>query len=146
MSTDEHTISRTIYTSLDFLGDVGGLIDALNIIGSLLIWLSHGNNLVQYLIINTFKVVFEPSGQDMKHTDRNSIQQTKDLIKSRKKIKPSICPSPLCFRRDKSMNLEKCAERISKHLDILTYLRRMGMLECALKVIFNRQERFLLKH
>ena len=38
MNQDETQYSRTIYTALDFLGDVGGLVDALRYIAYLLIW------------------------------------------------------------------------------------------------------------
>ena len=37
-SQDETQYFRTIYTALDFLGDVGGLLDALKYIAYFLLW------------------------------------------------------------------------------------------------------------
>ena len=49
--------TRTIYTLLDFLGDIGGLSDALNWIGSVIIaivQLITGSGLNQYLLRKIF--------------------------------------------------------------------------------------------
>ena len=47
--------SRTVYSSLDFLGDIGGLSDALQYIGQILIWLLQGSGLMTFLVSNLFK-------------------------------------------------------------------------------------------
>ena len=44
--------SRTVYSILDFLGDIGGLSDALQYIGQILIWLLQGSGLITYLVSN----------------------------------------------------------------------------------------------
>ena len=47
--------SRTVYSILDFLGDIGGLSDALQYIGQILIWLLQGSGLMTFLVRNLFK-------------------------------------------------------------------------------------------
>ena len=54
---DIHLHEREIYGPLDFLGDVGGLVDALLAIGSwfiLLLDAMSGSQLTQYLLNNIF--------------------------------------------------------------------------------------------
>ena len=46
--------SRAVYTLLDLLGDVGGLIDALKIIGSLIVALISNGDFSNYLIVKLF--------------------------------------------------------------------------------------------
>ena len=45
VSPDMVVYQRTIYTFLDFLGDVGGLLDGLKLIGSALIGFSYASSL-----------------------------------------------------------------------------------------------------
>ena len=54
--TTEH--SRSIYTALDMLGDVGGLLDGLRLVGSGVIFLFHlmnGDPLQAFLMRSFFK-------------------------------------------------------------------------------------------
>ena len=46
--------SRSIYNALDFLGDVGGLLDALKLIASVIISLTFSTTQAQYLLNNLF--------------------------------------------------------------------------------------------
>ena len=58
ISPDRQVYHRSIYTVLDWLGDIGGLYDALHIIGALLM-LSHsiirGDQLEAFLLRSVFK-------------------------------------------------------------------------------------------
>ena len=45
VSPDTVAYQRTIYTFLDFLGDVGGLMDGLELIGAAFIGFIYGNSL-----------------------------------------------------------------------------------------------------
>ena len=45
---------RSIYTFLDFLGDIGGLLDAFKLLGAGLINLLYGRSLSNYLLSNLF--------------------------------------------------------------------------------------------
>ena len=49
MSLDHVSLSRTVYNFLDFLGDVGGCLDALAYIGSFFVWILAGESLNNYL-------------------------------------------------------------------------------------------------
>ena len=43
MNLDVIEYSRTIYSILDFLGDVGGFSDAMFYLGGLVLWIIQGN-------------------------------------------------------------------------------------------------------
>ena len=52
--------TRTIYSLLDFLGDIGGLSDALSKIGSIVFAIAQlftGSGLRQYLLKNIFTLI-----------------------------------------------------------------------------------------
>jgi len=52
MDLSKYVIERTVYTSLDWLGDVGGLMGILFDIGSFIMVLIGGNGL-NYLLLST---------------------------------------------------------------------------------------------
>ena len=66
MSLDELTHTRNVYNLLDYLGDMGGCLDALKYIGSFLVWILTGDSLGSYLISKLFKrdSCSEPSADD----------------------------------------------------------------------------------
>ena len=80
MSPENSYHSRTIYNALDFLGDIGGLADALRYIGQLLIWLISGNNVSQYLILNIFRK--DRSKDKLTFSDKTNIRKTINVIKN----------------------------------------------------------------
>ena len=49
MSMDELNHSRIVYNLLDYLGDVGGCLDALKYLGIFLVWVLTGDSLSNYL-------------------------------------------------------------------------------------------------
>ena len=53
-SADQVHNQRAIYTVLDFLGDVGGLLDGLKLIGASIISLFYGNSLSDFLLSQIF--------------------------------------------------------------------------------------------
>ena len=55
MNLDKTVIERTVYTSLDLLGDVGGLMGTLFGVGSILMMFITGNGLNYMLISYMFK-------------------------------------------------------------------------------------------
>ena len=55
LHSDVNVYARTIYSSLDFLGDVGGLSDAIRAIGTILIWMFESQGVIAFLIVNLFK-------------------------------------------------------------------------------------------
>ena len=104
MSLDELTHTRTVYNLLDYLGDIGGCLDALKYIGAFLVWILSGDSLGEYLATEMFKVddYREPNAED----DQDYAQQTFRRIKSRKRFDKSCCLSPLnCFLANKHQKL-----------------------------------------
>ena len=93
--------SRTIYSALDFLGDVGGFSDAIQYIGSILIWLLQGESLITYLVANLFK----REDPEKRKPERQNIQEAKEVIAARKRLSISWCPSPFCCKIGKNAKM-----------------------------------------
>ena len=117
--------SRSIYSFLDLLGDVGGLFDALTGIFSLVVSLSFsvfGNPLNAYLL----KAVFL---RNPKHSnDANSYKSVpiKNFLQALSKRKSFELPRVLCScmrsREDKRL-IDKGLERIDNELEIDEFLK-----------------------
>ena len=56
LDMDQRFSERTIYNFLDYLGDIGGLLDALNYIGAFIVWVLTGNGLSQFMVSKLFKI------------------------------------------------------------------------------------------
>ena len=56
LDMDQKFSQRTIYNFLDYLGDIGGLLDALNYIGAFFVWILTGNGLAQFMVLKLFKI------------------------------------------------------------------------------------------
>ena len=56
MSSDKRYFTRTIYSGLDFLGDIGGLAGILYSMGQAMLGLLSGNGLMQFLSTELFRV------------------------------------------------------------------------------------------
>ena len=68
MDLNLHLIERTVYTSLDWLGDVGGLMSVLINIGSFVLVFLSGNGLHYMLLTKIFKK--ETSGSRSRNHNR----------------------------------------------------------------------------
>ena len=55
MNLDKRSMDRTIYGVLDWLGDIGGLHDALNFLAFLAIWVLQFNPLNIYLVSQLYR-------------------------------------------------------------------------------------------
>ena len=99
MSLNEHTYTRSVYTSLDFLGDIGGLADALRWIGAMQMWLISGDSLILFLTSQLFK--YDKGKLIPKETtiDNAFLKKTQVVLSRRKSIKQTMFPSPLCPRK-----------------------------------------------
>ena len=95
INLDVKYYSRAIYTALDFLGDVGGLLDALKYIGVGFLWIIQGNSLIQFLISGVLKTDSVDKSTNLIN-DGGLIKSTKRVIKQREKFKSARFPSPLC--------------------------------------------------
>ena len=77
---------------LDLLGDVGGFIDCLLYIGTLLVWVVSGNRLMEYMSTRLFEIEAK-----LKARSAGAEQAAHERINKRKRLRESCCPSPLCF-------------------------------------------------
>ena len=105
ISPDKYMYKRSIYTFFDWLGDVGGLLDALRLIGVVLMafyTLIMGNPLSGYLVNSLFK-----RGKEVvTHKDNPS---EFDRIKSRNRF--SMLPCTFCRSKKEKRVLAKGIER-----------------------------------
>ena len=69
MSLDELTHSRTVYNLLDYLGDVGGCLDALIYLGTFLVWILTGDSLSNFIISKLFKYDDSPEPENSSRED-----------------------------------------------------------------------------
>ena len=102
---------RSIYTFLDWLGDIGGLLDALRLIGNIIMTgyiLIIGNPLSFYLVNSLFK---------RERQERyNSSLTDFDNIKSRQTFSMKFCT---IFRTKKEKKLaRKGYDRVNKMLEV----------------------------
>ena len=65
----KHT--RVIYNSLDFLGDIGGLIDALKLIAAMLVSIFGNRNLMNGLIARLFFTIAEVKDDPIDSVDKD---------------------------------------------------------------------------
>ena len=131
-----------MYTFWDFLGDVGGLHDMLKLLGEFLmtiITMISGSGLERYLIANLFKV-------DPKKTEKQ-VNYESNQIARRKPARFSLC-NCLCSWRDSvgERLLGVAEERISRELDIVTFLRHQMIDDVARRLLFTRMERYLIRN
>ena len=81
---------RQIYSPLDFLGDVGGLADALLAIGSIFIWILQflfGNPMWKYMI----KTIFEKDNSHKMASNSHKFKLRLLLMRKRAKINKMWC-------------------------------------------------------
>ena len=127
--------TRSIYSFLDFLGDVGGLFDMLRLVIQVLLQLLvtvSGSGLDAFLLESIFK---ESRGQKS-----SAIQE----IRNRKSV--FIGWSLCCFSRETKRHrmLQKGLQRIEREQDFVGFVKKQIRLDSALKVLFSKTERFFL--
>ena len=146
MSKDVELYKRQIYTILDLLGDVGGLLDALKAFGSLLItlwfWLT-GDPVSQFLI----ESIFKKEGK----TKRKEEQGINDLhyfraLAHRKPFKLSR-NFFVCLRNHKEKRIiEKSMQIVEKELEVDHFIKTMMQIRIMLKTLFTKTELFLINN
>jgi len=83
MNMNKYKIGRTVYTTLDWLGDVGGLMGILFDIGGFLLMFISGNGLNYMLLQTIFK---DEAPRAESSTDRSETDEKLDQISKRKPI------------------------------------------------------------
>ena len=124
LSPDIIEHQRQIYGPLDFLGDVGGLTDALVKIGACLLSMIQfitGDN----LSLNLLNRIFEKENSEHIKVQQQSKIMLLNLLGMRKKFeaKPSYCFMRLLGKNKRQKGIEKGQKLIEKELDITSFLR-----------------------
>ena len=138
---------RAIYTFWDVISDMGGLFDAMKLIGSFVMscfTMLTGRSLESYLITKLFKFGRQ---KHKLHSNNNSEENIKRNITQRIPAKFSACRWLLKRReRDTATMFEKAKRRISKELDIVNFLKHHMIDKIQKRTLFTRLERYLMKH
>ena len=120
MSPDRNVYKRKVYTCLDWLGDVGGLFDALHIIGSFLVFIKtlvRGNLFEMFILHKLYK---------MDTKDLTGDKDPEPNIHSLKTRNPFFLPKKFCHclrsKKEKHL-LSKGLERTLKELEIDHFIR-----------------------
>ena len=133
---------RTVYNSLDLIGDVGGLLDGLTAIGGFLITIYSfivGDPLESYISKSVFKI-------DTEKIDQSNLPLKQQIqnIESRKPFIMHLFP----FRRNKTQaRLENLAQkRLNKLLEIDQFIKSQIQFRALVKTLLTRTEQYLLKN
>ena len=120
MSLDTQEHGRSIYSILDFLGDVGGLNSILLSIGQIFITafsFIFGSALEKMLKTSVFE------NKNKKRPDEENKDQTLGAkIKEQTNFMSRLLKFCFCTKRRKSLAL--AMKKIQKELDVVTYIRR----------------------
>ena len=81
LTMDQNIIERQTYSFLEWLGDIGGLYDALRIIGVLAMWPFTSFKLKSELLSNVFRFTKSKRKADREAND-NEFSMTQDFQKS----------------------------------------------------------------
>ena len=124
---------RSIYNLLDFIGDVGGLLDGLKLIGQFTLVPLTTFNLTSVLLAKLFKVRRDQRRGDNSFASSLSPiwNAAKSDIASREPFSQATCRDTLsslfssCHSKSKRRKrIEQGRSRIDKHLDIVRHIRQ----------------------
>ena len=140
--------NRSIYSFLDLLGDVGGLFDALKGIASFIITIYFGlfgDPINSYLLRKLF--LQNPKEEnDKEPLNRNSIKEKMQFLDRRK---PFALPKILCIlcrNKKQKRKIEAGLGRVEQELDIIKFLKSQMKIDIAIKTLFSKAERYLIKN
>ena len=122
------------------MGDVGGLHDALVLLGEVIMTVASfftGSGLDRYLVASLFKV----------NSQRNETKTNQNKIASRKPAKFSLC-NFICSCRDSisAKSYGRAVGRVRREIDIVTFLRHQMLDDIARRVQFSKMERYLIRN
>ena len=130
--------ARSIYSALDWLGDVGGLHDALLILVQILVGLFY-SDVFRYNLVSSFFSLQESAKES--HGPQRRTQFASESLKGRKDMKEAAWKVILykilsCLKLKASDHLIKRGERyLDKQIDVVNLLRRQLRMEALLKSI-----------
>jgi len=140
-----HTVSqnRNVYTVLDWLGDIGGLFDALTVIAGALVSLVAGK-IFQILLLST--VFMQRDYQDLQNPSQGSPQAVPPsaittitwwswFVEKLKNVMRCACKARVTAS-DRLMS--KSSEYIEKQLDFARFVRQQARYHSLLKASVSR--------
>jgi len=128
--------NRSIYSALDWLGDVGGLFDALLILLQILVGLFY-SDVFRYHLVSSFFSLQESAKQSLGPQPR--IQLASENLKGRKDFNEPAFKVILykvlwCLKRKASERLIERGEKfLDKQIDVVTLIKRQLRIETLLK-------------
>ena len=141
-------INRSIYSALDWLGDVGGLYDGLFGLFSIVISLYRR---VKGSPLDIFLVTSLSKRDKGRANQQGSTESAISRIKQRSyfAFRPWKCWDCLRHRKrrrkeDKLFN--RGIDRVLKELEVDRFVRTQKQVRVAFKVLFTRMERFLIRN
>ena len=135
-SMDQNFITRETYSLLDYLGDLGGLFDALTILGQILISPVSGFGLSSQLLTTIFRVA-KPSERgegfderkDKYKSDKGEkadIIDIKDAFRNSSIERKNYCflnwVPTFCFKSKYKRLIEKSQNQLTKELDLRKFV------------------------
>ena len=144
LSPDSKKFTRSIYTVLDWLGDVGGLFDALKALGSTFIFIHayiRGREFEIYLLNRLYKMEKESS------MVKDVAIKSDDHLTRIKSLAPFTLRNAYfhCLRSKKEKRtISKGINRALRELDVENFIRMQMQVKIALKTLFTKSDRILL--
>ena len=136
-SLDVIYYERSVYSVLDLLGDVGGLLAILLGLGDLLVFFFinfTGETLYKYIQ----EKLFLQQPWNLQTSAISSVQFINKVVIS--KLKRETCSN-----MHQRQLAQMAAKKIDKEIDIITFLRKQIAHHIILKTLFTRHEQFLFK-
>ena len=144
VSLDTKLHNRKIYSGLDFLGEVGGLLSFLLTVGTWFISLMNvfsASFLERHVIQKVFRKLDKRSKLPSKPYQSKNGNQIDCKVKSLTKRRRS-------FIQNVAENLEnpykKALRRVQKELDIVNFIKKQIKVNIILETIFSKTERILV--
>jgi len=155
MDLNKQSISRSVYTALDWLGSVGGLMGILFMLGGHFLYLISGNGLTYLLLSSLFKeqsddiemAKYKKSGSLRTHSSDYKLQTVSDRIPLSKGFRVYACDKlchTCCMKRVYRKRMSKGEARFGSELDVVNFIRRQRRQFFTIKAIMTKMERYLV--
>ena len=136
---------RSRFTLLDTLGDLGGLYDALNVVGLILVGVYKvviGCELENYLLKMLFTRKLKKRIVDADCTE----DEVMSSIKNQKRFSKESRNCIYCRSQKEKRVQRKGLQRINKELDIVRFIKLQKLVQNGFRSLFNDLEWFLVRN
>ena len=147
---------RSIYNGLDFIGDVGGLLDGLTLIGQTLLGPITKLNFLSLLLAKLFTVRQDSRKKKRKSKDDSEVDTiwmaaNRDITR-RVPFPEAICKDlfasffSLCMSADKRQTrIKQGKRRLDRYLDVVRLVKQQIILEQFLKTKTSKLQAYFMK-